>query len=195
MGKIFYIIGPSASGKDSLARELLRRFEGELKTVVMSTTRPIRSGEVEDETYHYLTAEEFEALKAAGKVIESRTYQTVYGPWIYATIDSSIDLSRNSYLMVGTLESYRQTRRFFGEEAVVPLYIELDRGLRLQRALDRERTQKEPKYTEMCRRFLADEKDFSAAKVAACHFPRVYVNEDFMTCADEMSRTIREVLG
>ncbi len=195
MGKIFYIIGPSASGKDSLARAVLARFPEALRTVVMSTTRPIRSGETDGENYHFLTPETFAELKAAGKVIESRCYQTVYGPWIYATIDSSIDLEQHSYVMVGTLESYRQTRRYFGEDKVVPLYIELDKGLRLQRALDRERRQEEPKYTEMCRRFLADEKDFSDEKIAACGFPRVYVNDNFETCVEELCRTVREALS
>ena len=78
---------------------------------------------------------------------------------------------------------------------MVPLYIELDKGLRLQRALDRERRQEEPKYTEMCRRFLADEKDFSDEKIAACGFPRVYVNDDFDTCVEELCRTVREALS
>ena len=39
---------------------------------------------------------------------------------------------------------------------MVPLYVEVDDGLRLSRALERERKQTEPKYAEMCRRFLAD---------------------------------------
>ena len=34
--------------------------------------------------------------------------------------------------------------------AVIPIYIEVEDGLRLERALCRERQQKEPKYAEMC---------------------------------------------
>ncbi len=45
------------------------------------------------------------------------------------------------------------------------MLIELDDGIRLQRALNRERTQAEPKYAEMCRRFLADSEDFSQEKI------------------------------
>ena len=44
MGKIFYLIGPSASGKDRLLGDLKARFP-QLRTIVMYTTRPIRSGE------------------------------------------------------------------------------------------------------------------------------------------------------
>ena len=195
MGKIFYIIGPSASGKDSLARALLARFEYRLKPVIMSTTRPIRSGEIEGEEYHFIGKDQFEALEKAGKVIEARTYQTVHGPWTYATVDDgSIRLEESSYLAVGTLESYRKTAEYFGPQRVIPLYIELDKGLRLARALSRERSQKEPKYAEMCRRFLADEQDFSDEKVAACRFPRVYVNNDFSACLEAMTETVEKNL-
>ena len=194
MGKIFYLIGPSASGKDRLLGELKARFP-QLLTIVMYTTRPIRSGEVPDVAYHFITAEEFEAEKAAGCVIESRTYQTVHGPWTYATLDDgAIDLEHHSYLMAGTLESYGQTLAYCGADHVVPLYIEVEPGLRLFRALARERTQAEPKYAEMCRRFLADEEDFSPEKQAAFHFARKYANDDFETCLNELADTIEKEL-
>ena len=195
MGKIFYLIGPSASGKDRLLGELKTHFQGRLRTMVMYTTRPIRSGEVPDESYHFITAEELEAQRAAGNVIESRTYQTVYGPWTYATLDDgAIDLEASSYLMAGTLESYAQTLAYYGEAHVVPLYIEVEPGLRLSRALARERAQAVPKYAEMCRRFLADEEDFSEEKQAQFRFPRKYVNDDFARCLDELSAAIEREL-
>ena len=195
MGKIFYLIGPSASGKDRLLGDLKARFP-QLRTIVMYTTRPIRSGEVPDVAYHFITAEEFETEKAAGRVIESRTYHTVHGPWTYATLDDgAIDLAEHSYLMAGTLESYGQTLAYYGADHVVPLYIEVEPGLRLFRALARERGQAEPKYAEMCRRFLADEEDFSPEKQAAFHFPKKYVNDDFEHCLDELSETIKEELA
>lgn len=51
MGKIFYVMGKSASGKDTIYKKLLERFPG-LKTVVTYTTRPIRDGETEGVEYH-----------------------------------------------------------------------------------------------------------------------------------------------
>ncbi|MBP3728934.1 MAG: guanylate kinase [Lachnospiraceae bacterium] len=193
MGKLFYLIGPSASGKDSLARALLARFPGELLPVTMTTTRPLRSGEQEGEAYRFISQAQLEELRQAGKVIESRTYQTVHGPWTYATVDDgSFDLAHHSYLMTGTLESFEKTRSYFGESLVVPLYIEVDRGLRLERALRRERAQKEPKYAELCRRFLADEEDFSQEKVEAFHFSRVFRNHDFQECLKALEERIRE---
>lgn len=195
MGKLFYIIGRSASGKDRLQKELQRRFGDALRPVVMYTTRPMRSGEQEGEAYHFITPETFAVWQQAGRVIESRTYQTVHGPWTYATLDDGqIDLSRHAYLMVGTPESYCGTRDYFGADAVMPLFIHVEEGQLLQRALLREMAQEQPKYAELCRRFLADAEDFSAEKLEALKLPRVFENDDFDRCADELEAAMREAL-
>ena len=47
-------------------------------------------------------------------------------------------------------------KKYFGETVVVPLYVEVEDGERLLRALERERRQVKPNYTELCRRFLAE---------------------------------------
>lgn len=165
VGKIFFVMGKSASGKDTIYKRLLEQFP-DIKTVTLYTTRPMREGEKEGVEYHFIGAETLEAMEAEGRVIEKRTYQTMYGPWSYATVDDGqIDLSRSSYLMIGTLESYESIRTYFGNQDTVPIYIEVEDGERLNRALNRERQQKIPKYTELCRRFLADENDFSEEKL------------------------------
>ena len=103
MGRIFYLMGKSASGKDTMYRELLNLFP--MKTLVLYTTRPMRSGEVEGKTYYYTDKKGFLALQEQGKVIEYRSYNTVHGEWIYATVDDgSIDLSGEAdYLLIGAV--------------------------------------------------------------------------------------------
>ena len=44
MGKIYYMMGKSSSGKDTLYKEVLKALP-KLKTLVLYTTRPIREGE------------------------------------------------------------------------------------------------------------------------------------------------------
>ena len=56
-------------------------------------------------------------------------------------------------------------REYYGEDKVVPVYVEVEDGERLKRAIRREEQQKVPKYEEMCRRFLADAEDFSEEKL------------------------------
>ena len=177
MGKIFYVMGKSASGKDTIYKKLLERFPG-LKTVVTYTTRPIRDGETEGVEYHFTSVPQLEQMKTEGRVIESRTYETVFGPWCYCTVnDGQIDLDRHDYLMIGTLESYRKTRDYFGCGKLVPLYVEVEDGERLSRALERERQQNNPKYAELCRRFLADEEDFCEEKLREAGIERRYENK------------------
>lgn len=162
MGKLFCLMGKSSSGKDTLYRLLMEDKSQELHTVVPYTTRPIRSGEENGREYFFTDEEGMKKLEEEGKIIESRCYHTYHGDWYYFTVDDGqIELSTKDYLIIGTLESYNRTREYFGNESVVPIYIELDDGERLQRALNREKMQKEPKYEEMCRRFLADSADFS----------------------------------
>ena len=184
-------MGKSASGKDSVYTKLLRALPF-LKKVVSYSTRPMRSGETEGETYHFVTEEFLSEAEKEGKLIESRTYQTVYGPWSYATVDDGqIDLAKGSYLITATLESFRKLREYFGKENVVPLYLEVEDGERLKRALLREYVQKKPAYQEMCRRFLADCEDFSEEKLAEAGIERRFQNDDVIRCMREIADLIK----
>ena len=187
MGKIFYLMGKSASGKDTIYKRILKECP-QLKTVVLYTTRPMREGETEGVEYYFTTPEQLRAYEKAGKIIELRTYQTVYGPWSYATVDDGrIDLKNGDYLVIGTLESYEKMRDYYGADVVEPIYVTVDDGLRLERALARERQQQqEPKYAELCRRYLADEEDFSEENRKRCGIVREYSNEDLDTCVKEI---------
>lgn len=184
MGKIYCIMGKSSTGKDSIFKLLLERKDLNLKRIVSYTTRPIRSREKAGEEYNFVTIEEKDALLAAGKVIEIRKYDTVFGEWFYFTVDDGqLDLSANDYIIIGTLESYLKLRDYY-QNKVEPIYIQVDDGERLERALKREKKQAEPKYEEMCRRFLADQEDFSQEKIAAAGINNIFNNDDLIedTC-------------
>lgn len=192
MGKICYIMGKSASGKDSIFKELRRRLP-EYRDIVLYTTRPIRAGETDGVEYHFVDEERLRELQKAGKVIEQRAYETVHGIWRYFTADDGqIDLRQYNYLVIGTLESYAAMREYFGADAMVPIYVQVDDGERLMRALERERAQKEPKYAELCRRFLADAEDFSEENLKKAGIIKKFENNDFQECLDEIGVYLRE---
>ena len=94
-------------------------------------------------------------------------------------------------MIIGTLESYVASKEYFGEGILEPIYIEVDDGVRLQRALDRERTQDKPKYREMCRRYIADSDDFSEENIAAAGITRRFENDVFEKCLEEITEYIR----
>lgn len=192
MGKLFCIMGKSASGKDSLFKQLMEDESLSLHEIVTYTTRPIRAKEVDGREYHFVSASRFMEMEAAGKVIERRTYQTVMGPWHYFTADDGqIDLSKGSFLQIGTLEAYLKLRDYFGTDQVVPLYIEVEDGDRLERAIRRERKQASPNFAEVCRRFLADAEDFSEEKLQAAGINVRFENADRDQCYQMLAGAIR----
>ena len=193
MGKIYCVMGKSSSGKDTVYKKLKEQFK-EFRLIVPYTTRPIREGEKDGVEYYFVDPEQFRAMKEDGKVIESRSYNTKCGIWTYFTADDGqIDLSAADYLLIGTLVSYQALREYFGEEAIVPVYLEVEDGLRLARALERERRQEKPKYAEMCRRFLADEEDFSEENLIKSGITERFGNEDFTECLNKIQRYIEEI--
>ena len=192
MSKLFCIMGKSASGKDTIFKRLVQDEALNLKTVVSYTTRPMREGEQEGVEYHFVSPQILNSLRDNGRVIECRDYHTVYGPWSYFMVDDGqIDFSgTQDSVIIGTLESYQKIREFFGKEHVIPIYVHVEDGLRLSRALERERQQEKTGYAEMCRRFLADMEDFSDEKLNACEICRIYENVDMETCLEEIRRDI-----
>lgn len=196
MGKIVHLMGKSSTGKDTIFKELLKRGTMDLGTIVPYTTRPIRAGETDGVEYFFTDEEKFQELKAAGKVIEDRTYHTVHGPWRYFTVDDGqIQLDCRNYIMIGTLEAYQKLQEYFRKERLLPVLITLDDGVRLQRALDRERRQESPKYEEMCRRFLSDSEDFSEEKIQKAGIVRRFENDDLNRCTREIEEYIETALS
>ncbi|MDD3338647.1 MAG: guanylate kinase [Lachnospiraceae bacterium] len=196
MGKLFYIMGKSASGKDKIYGRLLDNEELDLHHLVLYTTRPIRVGEKDGKQYFFVDDNKLRELRAQGKIIEERSYDTVHGIWTYFTADNGqLDLEHYNYIGIGTLESYEKLKEYYGEEILVPIYIDVEDGLRLQRAMKREGKQTEPKYQELCRRFLADCEDFSEENIAKAQIGRrFYNNEELETCINEVVEYIKSVV-
>jgi guanylate kinase len=195
MGKIFYIMGKSATGKDHLYEALAGCAELCLTPLVLYTTRPVRRGEQDGREYHFVSLEELERLRREGRIIEERVYETVHGPWHYFTADEGqFRLEERDYIGIGTLESFAKLKEYFGKESVYPLYIETEDGIRLRRAILREEKQEKPKYAEMCRRFLADGEDFSEEKLASAGISRRFLNNgEFADCLQELKDCIKKV--
>lgn len=187
MGKIFYIIGKSSTGKDTIYKRLLVDQELNLKPLVIYTTRPIREGERQGREYFFTDEEGLEQIRRDGKLIELRSYDTIFGVWKYFTADNEqIDLRHEDYLMIGVLDSFHAVREYYGWDRVIPVYIEVEDGERLQRALNRERQEQHPKYKELCRRFLTDSEDFSEEKIQAEQIGRRFYNRELEDCLKEI---------
>lgn len=193
MSKIFYFMGKSASGKDTIFKEIKERMP-ELKTIVLYTTRPIREGEQEGVEYHFVDEKKLGQFEEEGKVIELRAYHTVHGVWKYFTVDDGQFDGNENFIAIGTLESYEKMVAYMGEDTLVPIYIQVDDGERLLRAVKREKEQKEPKYEELCRRFLADAQDFSEENLKRMGITHHYFNDNMENCVQEIMLCIQQKL-
>ena len=195
MGKIFCIIGKSATGKDHIYQHLLSREDLHLNTITPYTTRPKRDREENGKEYYFVDSHRLDELREKGCVIECRQYHTIQGEWYYFTVDDgSVRLEENHYLVIGTLESFLDMVRYYGRDAVIPLYVDVEDGERLYRALLRERKQEHPQYEEMCRRFLADQADFSPEKIRAAGIERIFENTELSACIEEISVYISSIV-
>ena len=184
MGKIYCVMGKSSSGKDSIYHEIMEKGALGLKPIIPYTTRPIRDGEQDGREYHFCTEDTVQRLQDAGRIMELRAYNTVYGVWKYFTVDDEqINLNKYNYLYIVTLEGYTKIQEYFGADRVVPIYIEV------------EETQEAPKYEEMCRRFLADSADFCDEKLVEAGVVRRFSNNDFVQTVQEVTAYIADEIA
>ena len=181
-------MGKSASGKDTVYRELQKRFP--FPPLILYTTRPMRQNEQDGREYFFIDRERLGAMRKAGEILEERSYNTVHGIWTYCTA-RNFDLSQHSLFGVGTLESYAPIRAKLGDQQIVPIYIEVDDRTRLLRAIDRTSCEPAPDYKEVCRRFLADETDFSEEHLASAGIVRRFQNDSLERCLSEITDFIR----
>ena len=193
MNYIFYIMGKSASGKDSIYRKIVSELD--VNTIVIYTTRPKRDHEIDGSEYHFVNENFYDKMHDDDMIIEERIYSTIYGNWTYFTAKDNIDIGSKNYIGIGTLESYLKISEYFGSNVVIPIYIEVDDGIRLMRAVMREQNESSPKYTELCRRFIADSEDFSENKLTSANIIRRFSNNNsFDECYCEIKKYIASMI-
>ena len=195
---IYYLMGKSASGKDSIFHILLEKTGW--KQLIPYTTRPMREGEVEGQEYHFISEEEFQDYIASGKMAEYRVYDTVFGKWYYGTVLAEENATKKDVgtasrtgenrLAIGTLESYLQLKTKLGRESIFPIYIEVPPELRLKRALLREEGRGKLTEEEIQRRFKADDEDFSEEKLKEAEIGKRYQNITLLDCVEEILRDL-----
>ena len=83
---IFCIVGAAASGKTTLITRLRAEYPQDTQRAISVTSRPIRAGEVEGQSYFFVSRAEFERRVAAGEFFE---WEETHGNF-YGTLHASI---------------------------------------------------------------------------------------------------------
>ena len=151
--KVLALFGESSAGKDSIQHWLCENFDN-MHKMISYTTRPPRNYEQDGREYHFLpSADAFFTLFINNKFLEISTFNN----WFYGTSINDLDSDK---INVGVFnpEGVRSLLKYDDKIEILPVWIQVDDKTRLLRSLKREEN---PNCEEICRRFLADKKDFS----------------------------------
>lgn len=135
---ITILCGKSASGKDTLLRELVK--DGLFEPLVSTTTRPMREGEVQDKDYHFISADEFKERLNKGDFLEFRQYQTrvngVADTWFYGMTKEEVK-SKDNPIVILDLQGAEAFQDYFGRENCTTIYVHVCDEVREERAKSR----------------------------------------------------------
>lgn len=150
--KVLALFGESGSGKDTIQAWLLENIPNTHKPITY-TTRPARDYEINGRNYYFISNDKFKELKNNNKILES--FYVKDRDWYYG---SSIDEFQKDKINIIILTPTGICNILnYNQLDILPVYIKAPDKIRLLRSLNREES---PDCTEICRRFLSDEKDF-----------------------------------
>lgn len=119
--RIWVLVGPSGTGKTTIARDLVSELP-RLRRAITCTTRPPRDGEREGLDYFFVTDEQFDFLLASGKLIE----HTIYGGSRYGLpVDQfrEAEAAGEDMLAVLDIQGVHHLRATFGPERVRAIFL------------------------------------------------------------------------
>lgn len=184
--KAILFSAPSGSGKTTIIREILKRFDC-FEFSISATSRPARQGEQDGVDYYFLTCEEFERRVNEGLFLE---WEEVYAGTRYGTLKSEIDrIWDNGHVIIFDVDvnGGMNIKKFFGNDAlalfVMPPSIEV-----LEMRLRNRGTESE----EAIKKRLAR----SAAELQkADQFDVTIINDDLTRAVDETQQVINNYLS
>jgi len=93
-GLLLLMSSPGGAGKTSLSRRLASEY-GDMILSISATTRPPRPGEEDGREYHFKTRAEFEALIAAGELLEHADVNGHYYGTLKAPVIAALEAGKD----------------------------------------------------------------------------------------------------
>ncbi len=116
-GILFVLSGPSGTGKGTVCKELLNR-EDKLTISVSATTREKRIGEVDGETYNYVTKDDFESMIDKGEMLEYAVYNGNYYGTPKTAVETLLDKGHDVLLEIEP-QGALQVKKLFPEAVLI----------------------------------------------------------------------------
>ena len=99
------IMGKTSCGKDTVVNELISKYG--LRKCVTYTTRPMRDGEKQDITYHFITEDDFKQKIRENFFAEYKSYDTEFGIWYYGVALEDVENADDKTVIILTPDGYR----------------------------------------------------------------------------------------
>ena len=99
------IIAKTSSGKDTVVNELISKHG--FRKCVTYTTRPMRDGEKQDITYHFITEDDFKQKIREDFFTEYKSYDTEFGIWYYGVALEDVENADDKTVIILTPDGYR----------------------------------------------------------------------------------------
>lgn len=185
-GKMLIFTAPSGAGKTTIVRHLLAHF-GELAFSVSATNRPMRPGEEDGVSYHFLTDAEFKQKIEDGAFIE---HEEVYPGRFYGTLHSEVArIWAMDRAIVFDIEVKGATnlKRFYPDESLAIFVNPPNSDVLFQRLRDRN-TESEAELEVRIAR-AAEELSYVDT------FDRILINDDLQVALTEAEFIVHDFLG
>ena len=150
---ITILIGKTCSGKNTILEELVKM---KYQKVVTYTTRPKRKGEVEDDTYHYISEEDFKQKIDNGFFAEYDSFNTNEGVWYYGSAEQDYHSKRDKIIILTPAGLSKIKDKEYGEVFSIYLYAN-------RKTISERLKQRKDKKEEAIRRMKHDDEDFAGA--------------------------------
>ena len=146
------LLGRTCSGKDKTVNELVKKHG--YHQIITYATRPMRKGEKQDITYHFISEDDFKQKINDNFFAEWKTYKTEFGLWYYGTALEDLENANNNSVIILTPAGYRDIIKKISKKPI-SILIDAD-NTTLQKRLKKRGDN--PKEAE--RRLIHDNEDF-----------------------------------
>ena len=155
------LLGKTASGKDTILNRLAENYS--YKKLITYTTRPMRKGEIQDKTYHFVSDEEFLKKKEEGFFLECNEFNTADGIWRYGSAKGDYLNAADDTIIILTPSGLSALKVYIARQKVdidiIALYIYANNNT-IEKRLKKRGDKKE----EADRRIKADNVDFDGVQ-------------------------------
>ena len=180
-GILIVVSGFSGSGKGTLMKELLSRYEEAYALSISATTRKPREGEVDGREYFFKTREEFEKMIAKDELIEYARYVENYYGTPREYVEQQLEAGKDVILEI-EIQGALKVKKAFPDTLL--LFVTPPSAEELKRRLVGRGTETMEVIESRMKRAVEEAKGMD-------RYDYLIINDDLETCAKQMHTIIQ----